>query len=222
MRINEIAQINEAPAFLQKAGQAIKQAATSAYGAAKQSAQAAMGDPLAKAAQSTDMLGAAAYKQWANRVAQLTNAAATSAAGTLTKAEYDRNLLDFVAKNMLQKDINSLDTTSKSRVAAHVKAIAQAKDDPAKLQQAFKDLAKTTVVARIDPKKATIAPAQQSTMNVQQARSAVDQFLQGGISSQQQNALASFLQQTSGTPAVKSTGNPVTDALLNKLGIQTR
>ena len=204
-----------------KVGQAIGRAADTAKDV-YQKAQAMTAQ--SGAAQNTDMLGSAMFKQWTNRVAQLTNAAASTAAGTLTKAEYDRNLQDFVAKNMLQKDISSLDTTSKSRVAAQLKAISMAKDDPAKLQQAFKDLAKATVVARVDPKKAAMVPAQQqqAAMNTQQARAAVDQFMKGGISTQQQSALTSFLQQTAGTPAVRSTGNPVTDALINKLGIQTR
>lgn len=216
MRINEL---TEAPGFLQKAGQAIGNAVASA----KQSAQAAMGNPAAQAAQNTDMLGSAAYKQWVGRVAQLTQAASTTPAGVMSKAEYDRNLVDFVAKNMLQKNIDILDATSKSRVLAQLKNVSQNKDDPAKMQQAFKDLAKVTVTSRIDPSKTSSVPVQQkATMNTQQAKSAVDQFLQGGISSQQQQALSTFLQSTAGTPAVKSTGNPVTDALLNRLGIQTR
>jgi hypothetical protein len=61
----------------------------------------------------------------------------------------------------------------------------------------------------------------QGTMTRQQAVSAVDQFMQQGISGAQQAALKTFLQQTAGTPAVSSTGNPVTDALLNQLGIKT-
>ena len=59
-------------------------------------------------------------------------------------------------------------------------------------------------------------------MTRDQALAAVDQFMQKGISGAQQAALKTFLQQTAGTPAVSSTGNPVTDAFLNQLGIQTR
>lgn len=72
-------------------------------------------------------------------------------------------------------------------------------------------------------KLATTSGAQgRGTMTSQQAVSAVNQFLQQGISGAQQTALKTFLQQNAGTPAVQSTGNPVTDALLNQLGIQTR
>ena len=62
----------------------------------------------------------------------------------------------------------------------------------------------------------------QGSMTRDQALAAVDQFMQKGISGAQQAALKTFLQQTAGTPAVSSTGNPVTDAFLNQLGIQTR
>lgn len=216
MQIHEVTQINE-QGFL---------------GGIKQAAQAAMGNVSAQAAQNTDMLGAAMAKQWNMKAAQLANAAAAARGGTVSDGEYSAQLMDFIEKNMLQKKSNEIDQASRTRLGQMVGRVVASRNDSKKLDQAFRDLAKITTTARLDPRytRGSRAPSQsaqtvaqpgaaaQPQMTAQQARQQAQQTLDQLIGRTQQQGLAQYL----GGGAVKSTGNATVDGLLNILGVQTR
>lgn len=227
MQIYEVTQIDE-----QGILGGIKQAAQAAVGGIKQSAQAAMGNVGAQAAQNTDMLGAAMAKQWTMKAAQLANAAAAAKGGTVSDGEYSAQLMDFIEQNMLQKKSNELDQASRTRLGQMVGRVVASRNDSRKLDQAFKDLAKITTTARLDPKfsrgvrapqaqaktaATTNQPAAQQ-MTPQQARQQAQDFFTTAIGSTQQEGMTRYL----GGGTVKSTGNAVVDGFLNALGVKTR
>ena len=203
MQIHEVTQIDE-QGFLG----GIKQAAQAAVGGIKQSAQAAMGNVGAQAAQNTDMLGAAMAKQWTMKAAQLAQAAAATGAGTVSDKEYSTQLMDFIEQNMLQKKSDALDSTSRQRLGQMVGKVVASRNDARQLQQAFRDLAKITTTARIDPNasRAAAAPGQagaQGPLTPQQAKANAEAFLFQTIGRGQQQGLANYLAGS----AARSTGN---------------
>jgi hypothetical protein len=227
MQIYEVTQIDE-QGFLG----GIKQAAQTAASGIKQSAQAAMGNVGAQAAQNTDMLGSAMAKQWNMKAAQLAQAAATAGGGTVSDQEYSGQLMDFVEKNMLQKKSNELDQTSRQRLGQMIGKVVSSRNDSRQLDQAFRDLAKITTTARLDPQltRGSRVPSQsaqtvaqtgaaaQPQMTPQQARQQAQQTLDQMIGRTQQAGLTKYL----GGGTVRSTGNATVDGLLNILGVQTR
>ena len=226
MQIYEVTQVDE-QGFLG----GLKQAAQTAASGIKQSAQAAMGNVGAQAAQNTDMLGSAMAKQWNMKAAQLVNAAATSGSGTVSDQEYSAQLIDFVEKNMLQKKSNELDQTSRQRLGQMIGKVVSSRNDSRQLDQAFRDLAKITTTARLDPQytRGSRVPSQsaqtvgqtgaaQPQMTAQQARQQAQQTLDQLIGRTQQAGLTQYL----GGGTVRSTGNATVDGMLNILGVQTR
>jgi hypothetical protein len=223
MQIHEITQINE-----QGIMGGIKQAAQAAVGGVKQAAQAAMGNAGAQAAQNTDMLGKAMFKQWNTKAAQLANAAAATGAGTVPDKEYSAQLMDFVEQNMLQKRSSDLDQTSRQRLGQMIGKVVAARNDPRQLEQAFRDLAKITTTARVDPNAGrgaaaapgakTATPGVQSALNPQQAKANAEQFLFQTVGRGQQQGLANYLAGS----AAKSTGNPTVDGFLSALGVKVQ
>jgi hypothetical protein len=201
-------------------------------GGIKQAAQAAMGNVGAQAAQNTDMLGQAMAKQWNMKAAQLAQAAAATQGGAVSNGEYSAQLMDFIEKNMLQKKSNELDQASRTRLGQMVGRVVSARNDPKQLEQAFRDLAKITTTARLDPRfsrgarapQATTAAtanqpgAQQQQLTPQQAKQQAVDFFTQAIGSSQQGAIQKYL----GGGTVQSTRNAIVDGFLNALGVQTR
>jgi hypothetical protein len=179
------------------------------------------------------MLGQAMAKQWNMKAAQLAQAAAATQGGAVSNGEYSAQLMDFIEKNMLQKKSNELDQASRTRLGQMVGRVVSARNDPKQLEQAFRDLAKITTTARLDPRfsrgarpSQAAAPAaagqpgaaQQPQLNPQQAQQQAQQTLDQLIGRTQQTGLAQYL----GGGTVRSTGNATVDGLLNILGVQTR
>jgi hypothetical protein len=191
-------------------------------GRAAQAAKAAFGNQAAQAAQNTDMLGKAMVKQWNMKAAQLAQAAAATGAGTVSDSEYKEQLEDFVERNMLQKQIDELDPTSTQRVNQMIDKVLAARNNAGQLDQAFRDMAKITTTARMDPSlrrfggRAAAAPAAAGQPGAQQAPQATAQSL---VPSSQQfnNILAHF----GGRGAqFRTTGNANVDAFLAQMGLR--
>ena len=192
-------------------------------GRAAQAAKAAFGNQAAQAAQNTDMLGKAMVKQWNMKAAQLAQAAAATGAGTVPDPEYKEQLEDFVERNMLQKQIDELDPTSTQRMNQMIDKVVAARNDARQLDQAFRDMAKITTTARMDPslrrfggRAAAATPAAAGQPGAQQAPQATAQSL---VPSSQQfnNRLAHF----GGRGAqFRTTGNANVDAFLAQMGLR--
>ena len=169
----------------------------------------------------TQALSQAALKQWNNRVMQLMQA---SGGQPVDETEYHDHLKDFVERTMLSnRSIDNLDQNSQTRLDSAIDAVMTNRGDTRKLQTAFQQLAGAALVSRDDPAKTRQAAAQpgQAQMTPQQATTAIKTALQRNIGAGGTQALATVLKQVAGTNAVRSTGNPATDSLLNTLGIRT-
>jgi hypothetical protein len=205
------------------AGAAPAAAGQGFLGRAVQATKAAFGNQGAQAAQNTDMLAKAMLKQWNTKAAQLANAAAASGAGTVSDQEYKDQLEDFVEKNMLQKQIDELDSTSTQRMNQMITKVVASRNNSSQLDQAFRDMAKITTTARMDPslrrfggRAAATPTAAQGQPGAQQAPQATAQTLMPS-SAQQTNVLAHF----GGRGArFQSTNNDNVDAFLQQLGLR--
>jgi hypothetical protein len=219
-----------APAAAAPAAAASQGRLARAAQATAQATKAAIGRTLpgqffkgAQAAQNTDMLAKAMLKQWNTKAAQLANAAAATGTGTVSDQEYKEQLEDFVEKNMLQKQIDELDSTSTQRMNQMIAKVVASRNNSSQLDQAFRDMAKITTTARMDPslrrfggRAAATPTAAQGQPGAQQAPQATAQTLMPS-SAQQTDVLAHF----GGRGArFQSTNNANVDAFLQQLGLR--
>lgn len=169
-------------------------------------------------------LAKASLQNWNNRVYQMSQAQQRlGQPAQISDTEYKQSLKDYVERVLLQKNIASLDPASQSSVNAAIDRVTTNKDKPAQLEPFFQTLIYTTASARANPNQLPFGAPQVTAspqMTTQQAQQAVQQFFAGGMSTSQQQAMSAFLQQYSGTNSVRSTGNPVTDAMLKQLGFR--
>lgn len=193
-------------------------------GRAAQAAKAAFGNVGAQASQKTDMLGAAMFKQWNMKAAQLANAAAATGTGTVSDQEYKEQLEDFVERNMLQKQIDELDPTSTQRINQSVTKILSVRNDARQLEQAFRDMAKVTTTARMDPSlrrfggRAAATPAaagQAAQPGAQQTPILSPTQLVGNATK-----VNDMMKYFGGPQQIQATGNAKIDDFLGKLGMR--
>jgi hypothetical protein len=225
------------------AGQAIAkspvgQAVGSAVGAAKQGfQQSAIGQTLQKAGDveqqaklgaQTQGLAKAALQQWNNKVLQLTQANKGQPVGD---QEYFTQLQDFANRVMLQGGFARLDGTSAKRVKQAIADVTAVRNNPNQLQGKMEQLVTATAASRQDPNAyygaprgsaGQAAPGAAPAGSAQQATQAAKDFLNGAISGSQQTGFKTFLQQSAGTGALRSTGNATVDALLKELGLRVQ
>lgn len=225
------------------AGQAIAkspvgQAVGQAVGAAKQGfQQSAIGQTLQKAGDveqqakmsaQTQGLAKAALQQWNNKVLQLTQANKGQPVGD---QEYFTQLQDFANRVMLQGGFARLDGTSAKRVKQAIADVTAVRNNPNQLQDKMAQLVTATAASRQDPnayygaprgRAGQVASGATPAGSAQQVTQAVQDFLNRAISSVQQNGLKTFLQQSAGTAALRSTGNATVDALLKELGLRVQ
>ena len=201
--------------------------------ATAQATKAAIGRTLpgqffkgAQAAQNTDMLAKAMLKQWNTKAAQLANAAAATGAGTVSDQEYKDQLEDFVEKNMLQKQIDELDPTSTQRMTQMISKVVASRNDARQLDQAFRDMAKITTTARMDPSlrrfgRGSAAAATPATAAGQAGAQQTKPF-NIGTYMPAQSMQDKLLQDIGGPQTVRSTRNANIDAFLTQLGVQVQ
>ena len=189
-----------------------------------QATKAAFGNQGAQAAQNTDMLAKAMVKQWNTKAAQLANAAAATGAGTVSDQEYKDQLEDFVEKNMLQKQIDELDPTSTQRMNQMITKVVASRNDSRQLDQAFRDMAKITTTARMDPSlrrfgrgAAAATPAAAGQAGAQQTPMLSPTQLVG--SGTKVNDMMTYF---GGPQQIQATGNAKIDDFLGKLGMRLR
>ena len=205
------------------AGAAPAAAGQGLLGRAVQATKAAFGNQGAQAAQNTDMLGKAMLKQWNMKAAQLAQAAAATGAGTVPDQEYQEQLEDFVEKNMLQKQIDELDPTSTQRMNQMIAKVVASRNNASQLDQAFRDMAKITTTARMDPSLRRFGGRAAATPTAAQgqpgAQQAAQQTAQSLVPSANQfnNILAHFGGRGA---TARLTGNANVDAFLQQMGLR--
>ena len=221
-----------APAAAAPAAAASQGRLARAAQATAQATKAAIGRTLpgqffkgAQAAQNTDMLAKAMLKQWNTKAAQLANAAAATGTGTVSDQEYQEQLEDFVEKNMLQKQMDELDATSTQRINQVIAKVVASRNNSSQLDQAFRDMAKITTTARVDPSfrrfgrgtAAAATPAAAGQADAQQAPQATLASLLGPST-----ALPTKLTQHFGGRGaqLQATGNANVDSFLTQLGLR--
>ena len=175
-------------------------------------------------------LASQAYKKFQSDIltAQQANVAAGQPSG-VSDQEYLRKLSQL-GNSLLGKNLKQdpdIESDEMQRILDMEISIVQNRNNGRRVQDLFVDYVTVLAAAKSTPstkKPASGAPASAPTgaINTQQAKTAVDQFMQGGIGTRQEQAIVSFLNSTAGTNTVRSTGNPVTDAFLNRLGIKTQ
>ena len=99
----------------------------------------------------TKTLSDAAWKQWINRVPQITRSLGVRSANDIPPETYADYLRDFVENTMLKYDLDRYDAGSKQRIEAVINKISQMRNSAGQVRKLFQDLGTQAVGSREDP-----------------------------------------------------------------------
>jgi hypothetical protein len=99
----------------------------------------------------TKTLSDAAWKQWINRVPQITRSLGVRSANDIPPETYAEYLKDFVENSMLRYELDRYDAGSKQRIEAVINKIAQVRNSSGQVRKLFQDLGTQAVGSREDP-----------------------------------------------------------------------
>lgn len=178
--------------------------------------------------QAVNQISNQAYSGWLQKHMQLMKVNRNQ---PLARNQYEDELKAYVEDLLLPRNVDYDTLTVKNQLDTAIKTMAYYASDPKKNKESFDRIVDLATVARADPalqaqlraqgSRAQTPSASAPAGSAQQSSRAVQTFLTQSMSRQQQQVLAQFIQQASGG-AVRSTGNPQIDALLNVLGVTTR
>jgi len=175
--------------------------------------------------QNTQAVSKAALQQWNNKLIQLQQAG-------VPDTQWKDHLQDFVERVML-RSYKLDDLADKQGVERAMQNVIAAGMDRRKLEPAFTALVQQSMASRVDPTKASYqsrstqatttnqtAGTQQQLNPTQAAQAAADAIRAARINPQ---VASQEIQKAAGGPlAVRTTNNPMVDALLKSLGIQVQ
>jgi hypothetical protein len=99
----------------------------------------------------TKTLSDAAWKQWINRVAQITRSLGVRSANDIPPETYADYLRDFVEKTMLRLDLDRYDAASRQRIESVIDKMAQVRNSAGQVRKLFQELGTQAVGSREDP-----------------------------------------------------------------------
>lgn len=170
-------------------------------------------------------------KVWNNVVSQeRTRLQGAGSDGTIGERQYEELLANFIEKNIVGKDLNSIqDAGTKQEISNIIQRTQDNRETPREFSELFRQLIVMGLIARMQ------APGPGNTGNTQtpdtnkpvsnertamrELEQALDQL---GIRRQMRQQIGGLVNQLGGGQSVRRTGNPAVDAFLMSMGLTLR
>lgn len=172
-------------------------------------------------------------KVWNNVVSQQRDKLQGSGGdGTIGEQPYEEMLANFVEKNVVGRDLNSIqDAGTKQEISNIIQRVQDNRDTPRQFNDLFRQLIVMGLIARMQQpgETSTIRPdsAQpEQTRSVGNERTAMRELEQAmdqlGIRRNMRQQIGGLVSQLGGGESVRRTNNPAVDAFLMSMGIKLK
>ena len=170
-------------------------------------------------------------KVWNNVVSQeRTRLQGAGSDGTIGERQYEELLANFVEKNIVGKDLNSIqDAGTKQEISNIIQRTQDNRETPREFGELFRQLIVMGLIARMQtsgpsdtgepPRPDTNRPVSNERTAMRELEQALDQL---GIRRQMRQQIGGLVNQLGGGQSVKRTGNSAVDAFLMSMGLTLR
>ena len=167
-------------------------------------------------------------KVWNNVVSQeRTRLQGAGSDGTIGERQYEQLLANFVEKNIVGRDLNSIqDTGTKQEISNIIQRTQDNRETPREFSELFRQLIVMGLIARMqvpgpgdtgEPQRPdTNRPVSNERTAMRELEQALDQL---GIRRQMRQQIGGLVNQLGGGQKVQRTGNPAVDAFLMSVGL---
>lgn len=172
-------------------------------------------------------------KVWNNVVSQQRDKLQSAGGdGTIGEKSYEDMLANFVEKNVVGRDLNSIeDTNTRQEISNIIQRVQDNRETPRQFGDLFRQLIVMGLIARMQ-KPSDTSTTQPDTTSADQTRAvgneraamreieqAMDQL---GIRRNMRQQIGGLVSQLGGGESVRRTNNPAVDAFLMSMGIKLR
>ena len=172
-------------------------------------------------------------KVWNNAVSQeRTRLQGAGSDGTIGERQYEQLLANFVEKNIVGRDLNSIkDNSTKQEISNIIQRTQDNRETPREFSELFRQLIVMGLIARMQTpgqsdmsnQQTSDTPDNRPVGNERTAKREIEQALdQLGIRNNMRQQIGGLVNQLGGGQSVKRTGNPAVDAFLMSIGLQLK
>ena len=172
-------------------------------------------------------------KVWNNAVSQeRTRLQGAGSDGSIGERQYEQLLANFVEKNIVGRDLNSIeDNSTKQEISNIIQRTQDNRETPREFSELFRQLIVMGLIARMQTpgqsgmsdQQTSDTPGNRLVGNERTAKREIEQALdQLGIRNNMRQQIGGLVNQLGGGQSVKRTGNPAVDAFLMSIGLQLK